>query len=164
MLQEDEGSITYITPEGVRIDGKNNLSPHIRHLENITEENFTFQPIELPIKDPLRKYQCIRSIPGHRSTSRATPRWLHQITCGDNTIQSTQGNVTNRRDINFKRPMKIEIDNRIPPRKTPWQIEYAIQRRPRAYKGTKQVPRFMVLKATPAREQRAMDRIGTTTT
>ena len=52
----------YITPEGERITNKNNLGPHIKHLKEITEENFMFQPTELPIKDPLNKYQSIRRI------------------------------------------------------------------------------------------------------
>ena len=56
----------YITSEGEKITDKNNLGPHIKHLKDITEENFTFQPTEFPIRDPLNKYQSIRQVKPHR--------------------------------------------------------------------------------------------------
>ena len=82
-------TVYYITAEGVRLESKKKLIPHIKHLENITVENFNFVPIELPIVDPLNKYQSTRPAdPSHRSTSRAIPQGSYQST--DDSAQSAE--------------------------------------------------------------------------
>ena len=49
-------SAYYIAPDSnIRIKGKKDLHPHIHHLENITEANFTFTNTALPLFDPLNE-------------------------------------------------------------------------------------------------------------
>ena len=48
-------TVNYLTAEGVRLKSKKELVPHIKHLENVTEKNFTFTPTELSIINPCNK-------------------------------------------------------------------------------------------------------------
>ena len=82
-----KNSAYYIAPGGTRLKGKKGLGPYMGHLENITEENFTFAGTELPILDPLNKYQWTRQAnPSHHSTSPAIPQGSYQST--DDSAQS----------------------------------------------------------------------------
>ena len=75
-------TVYYLTAGGVRLESKKKLIPHIKHLENITVENFNFAPIELPIADPLNIYQstCSAGNLSRRSTPCATPQGSYQST------------------------------------------------------------------------------------
>ena len=67
-------TVNYLTAEGVRLKSKKELVPHIKHLENVTEKNFTFTPTELSIIDlrnkcPLAKLTRVATqhlAPSHR--------------------------------------------------------------------------------------------------
>ena len=105
-------AIYYITKEGARIKGKKNLGPHINHLKNVTEENFTFQPIKLSIKDPLNKYQSIRQAgPSRRSTSRAIPQGSYQSALGDDSAQLAGEHVILQDSIDSKQLTETGVHN-----------------------------------------------------
>ena len=121
--------IYYITPKGARIRGKKNLGPHIHHLKNVTEENFTFQPIELSIRDPLNKYQSIRHAePNRRSTHHAVHHKSYQPAFGEISTESARKHAIPQDGGNSKHLTETEIQNKTLSYKTPWQIEYVIQR------------------------------------
>ena len=91
--------ITHYIHKGERITNEENLGPHIKDLKDITERNFTFQPIMLPIRDPLNKYQSIRRVKPNQRQGPYRPAFG-----------------------------EIKSDNERLPHKTPWQIETAIRR------------------------------------
>ena len=156
-------AIYYITKEGARIKGKKNLGPHINHLKNVTEENFTFQPIKLSIKDPLNKYQSIRQAgPSRRSTSRAIPQGSYQSALGDDSAQSAGEHVILQDSIDSKQLTETGVHNGTLSYKTPWQIEYAI--RPGNHISTRERERYPGLWLLRQRRLETGSQTRTTTT
>ena len=156
-------AIYYITKEGARIKGKKNLGPHINHLKNVTEENFTFQPIKLSIKDPLNKYQSIRQAgPSRRSTSRAIPQGSYQSALGDDSAQLAGEHVILQDSIDSKQLTETGVHNGTLSYKTPWQIEYAI--RPGNHISTRERERYPGLWLLRQRRLETGSRTRTTTT
>ena len=50
--REEQKKIYYTTPDGTRVGTRKALNPYLEVFEDIGQENFTFLPITLQIKDP----------------------------------------------------------------------------------------------------------------
>ena len=92
-------TIYYYPPDRERIRTKKKADPFIKHLKNITIENFTFQKVKLSINDPLNKYQSIRYANQSRcSTSRTIPQGSYQSTLSNDSAQSVGENQQYRKE------------------------------------------------------------------
>ena len=122
--------IHYIAPDGTRIGSKRALKPYLEEFKDLDQENFTFQPITLQIKDPLHKYQSTRPIPTPYRPPRC-PQWLHEVNFRDDTPRppARDDQSTQRGKIKPRRLMDIKIDITGLPRGYRWQIDQERRRR-----------------------------------
>ena len=77
VVQSAKGTynIYYHTNSGTRLRTKKEVAPHIEYLQGITQDDFNFRGVILPIDDPTNQYQSIRLAHADR---RSTPQATHQ--------------------------------------------------------------------------------------
>ena len=128
--REGQTKIYYITPGGIRTGNMKALEPYLEEFGDISQENFTFQPITLQFKDPLHRYQSTRKAPTPYLPPRC-PQWLHEVNFKDNTPRSpTENNrSTQQGKPKLRRLMDIKLDVTNLPRGYLWQIDQERQRR-----------------------------------
>jgi len=131
--REEQTKIYYITPGGIRTGNMKALKPYLEEFEDISQENFTFQPITLQFKDPLHRYQSTRKAPTPYQPPRC-PQWLHEVNFRNNTPGSPTESTENNRSTQQGKPklrrlMDIKIDITGLPRGYLWQIDQERQRR-----------------------------------
>ena len=128
--------IHYIAPDGTRISSKRALNPYIEEFRDISQDNFTFKPVKLQIKDPLQKYQSTRPIPTPHRPGRC-PQWLHEVDFKDNTPRQPK----QQGEVKPRRLMDIKLDVSKLPRGYLWQLD---QEKRRQFKATttKTMPEF----------------------
>ena len=108
------------------------LKPYLEEFEDISQENFTFQPITLQFKDPLHRYQSTRKAPTPYQPPRC-PQWLHEVnfrsnTPGPPTEAETHNQSAQQGKPKLRRLMDIKIDITGLPKGYRWQIDQERQR------------------------------------
>ena len=131
--REEQIKIYYITPGGIRTGNMRALEPYIEEFGDISQENFTFQPVTLKFKDPLNKFQSTRKAPTPYQPPRC-PQWLHEVNFKDNTPRSPTESTGNNRSTQQEKPklrrlMDIKLDVTNLTRGYLWQIDQERQRR-----------------------------------
>jgi hypothetical protein len=52
--------VYYHTENGISMRDKEDVDPHIEHLQGITRDDFDFSGAVLPLDDPTKRYQSVR--------------------------------------------------------------------------------------------------------
>ena len=108
------------------------LEPYLEGFGDISQKNFTFQPVTLQFKDPLQKYQSTRKVPTPYQPPRC-PQWLHEVNFrASDTPYSRQIQEGKPR---LQRLMDVKVDIATLPKGYLWQID---QRRQQKIKNEKQ--------------------------
>ena len=112
--------IYYITPCGIRIGNMKTLEPYLEGFGDISQKNFTFQPVTLQFKDPLQKYQSTRKAPTPYQPPRC-PQWLHEVNFrASDTPYSRQIQEGKPR---LQRLMDVKVEIATLPKGYLWQID-----------------------------------------
>ena len=110
------------------------LEPYLEGFGDISQKNFTFQPVTLQFKDPLHRYQSTRKAPTPYQPPRC-PQWLHEVNF--RTSDTPYSQQTREGKPRLQRLMDVKVDIATLPKGYLWQID---QRRQQMIKNEKQEP------------------------
>ena len=102
------------------------LEPYLEGFGDISQKNFTFQPVTLQFKDPLQRYQSTRKAPTPYQPPRC-PQWLHEVNF--RTSDTTYNQQTQKERPRLQRLMDVKVDITTLPKGYLWQIDQRRQQR-----------------------------------